>query len=76
MDPREQRIQIKDRADELCHEDRIYILGILKQQLSPDRIVENRDGSRVNLDRLSDTLVNKLHHIMTSKLKISKKDTI
>ena len=76
LSPLEQRIEICDKASDLSYEDRLYILSILKQQLPSSSIIENADGSRINLDNLSDKLVNKIYHILIIKLKISKTDTI
>jgi tRNA(Ser,Leu) C12 N-acetylase TAN1 len=65
------KLNIKNRADELAYEDRLYVLQILKQQLPVSKIIENADGCRINLDSLTDDIINKIYHIIKMKLKIS-----
>ena len=67
---------IKNRANELIYEDRLYVLQILKQHLPATKIIENADGCRINLDILSIEIINKIHHIIDMKLKIPYKNTI
>lgn len=62
---------IKNRANELAYEDRLYVLQILKQHLPMSKIIEHADGCRINLDNLTDDIINKIHHIIKIKLKIS-----
>ena len=61
---------IKNRANELTYEDRLYVLQILKQHLPPTKIIENADGCRINLDTLNIEIINKIHHIIDMRLKI------
>ena len=61
------KIFIKNKIDDLKYSDRIYVLQILKQH-TPSRIIENADGCRVNLDRLDIHIIDKLHHIISSKI--------
>ena len=74
--PNRQREIICDKAGTLCYDDRLFILNLLKLEIDASHIIENADGSRINLDLLPDTIINKIYYIMISKLKISKKDTI
>ena len=64
----QKRNDIRDRISNLSHDNRLYILEILKQHLPPSRIIENADGCRVNLDIVSDDLIGKLYHIMVTRL--------
>jgi tRNA(Ser,Leu) C12 N-acetylase TAN1 len=66
-----QKLNIKNRADELEYEDRMYVLQILKQQLPFYKIIEHADGCRINLDGLTEDIINKIHHIIKMKLEIS-----
>lgn len=65
------KIDIKNRANDLIHDDRLYVLQILKQHLSSSKIIEHADGCRINLDNLTADIINKIHHIIKMKLKIS-----
>lgn len=65
------KLNIKNKANDLTYEDRLYVLQILKQQLPPSKIIEHADGCRINLDNLTDDIINKIHHIIKMKLKIS-----
>lgn len=65
------KLNIKNRANELAYEDRLYMLQILKQHLPVTKIIEHADGCRINLDNLTDEIINKIHHIINMKLKIS-----
>lgn len=65
------KLDIKNRIDELSYDDRLYVLEILKQQLPLSKIIENADGCRINLDTLTIDIINKIHHIIKLKLKIS-----
>ena len=67
----EKKLYIISNVSKLNYEDRIHLLGVIKQHVSDDLIKENRDGSRINLDKLHDNLINKLYHIVISKLNIS-----
>lgn len=64
------KLEIKNRANELVYEDRLYVLQILKQHLPPSKIIEHADGCRINLDNIALDLINKIHHIIDTKLKI------
>lgn len=64
----QKRNDLRDRIGNLSYDDRLYILEILKQHLPPSKIIENADGCRVNLDTVSDDLVDKLYHIMMTRL--------
>jgi hypothetical protein len=65
------KINIKNRANDLAYDDRLYVLQILKQHLSMSKIIEHADGCRINLDNLTDDIINKVHHIIKMKLEIS-----
>lgn len=65
------KINIKNRANELAYEDRLYVLQILKQHLPLSKIIEHADGCRINLDNLTGDIINKIHHIINTKLEIS-----
>jgi hypothetical protein len=65
------KLNIKNRANELAYEDRLYVLQILKQHLPMSKIIEHADGCRINLDSLTDDIINKIYHIIKMKLKIS-----
>jgi hypothetical protein len=67
----EKKLYLISNVSKLNYEDRIHLLGVIKQHVSDDLIKENRDGSRINLDKLHDNLINKLYHIVISKLNIS-----
>lgn len=58
-------------AGNLELDDKLYILDILRQQIPMKSIKEHADGCRVNLDRLADDIINKIHHIIISKIKAS-----
>jgi hypothetical protein len=64
------KTEIKNDVTKLTYEDRLYVLEILKQQLPSNKIIENADGCRINLDTLSDDIIHKIHHIVKTKLKI------
>ena len=70
------KLNIKNRANELAHEDRLYVLQILMQQLPLSKIIENADGCRINLDSLTDDIIQKIHYIVNSKLKVSSTNLI
>ena len=61
------KLFIKNKVGDLKYTDRLYILQILKQH-TPSRIIENADGCRINLDRLDVHIIDKLHHIISSKI--------
>jgi hypothetical protein len=65
------KLNIKNKADDLAYEDRLYVLQILKQQLPISKIIEHADGCRINLDSLTEDIINKIYHIINMKLKIS-----
>lgn len=65
------KLNIKNRANDLAYEDRLYVLQILKQHLPVSKIIEHADGCRINLDGLTEDIINKIHHIIKMKLKIS-----
>ena len=65
------KLNIKNRANELTYEDRLYVLQILKQHLQMSKIIEHADGCRINLDSLTDDIINKIYYIIKMKLKIS-----
>lgn len=65
------KLDIKNRVDELSYDGRLYVLEILKQHLPLSKIIENADGCRINLDTLTIDIINKIHHIIKLKLKIS-----
>jgi hypothetical protein len=67
---------IKNRATELTYEDRLYVLQILKQQLPISKIIEHGDGCRINLDNLTIDVIDKIYHIINSKLNISSTNKI
>ena len=67
----QKRVDIKNNANEMTYEDRLYVLQILKQHLSLSKIIEHADGCRVNLDNLPSEIINKIHHIIDSKLKVA-----
>ena len=58
--------EIQEFASELDYEDRLHVLQILKQHI-PHKIIEHADGSRVNLDTISDTLLDNLYHIIKNR---------
>ena len=70
------KIYITNNAEELVYEDRLYLLNILKQHLPEEKITENADGCRINLDSLPDEIINKLHYIMKNKLRVPITDLI
>lgn len=70
------KLMIKDKANDLVYDDRLYVLQILKQHLSPEKIIENADGCRVNLDTLPDELISKIHHIINTRLEIPQANKI
>jgi hypothetical protein len=57
---------IKNAACDLPYEDRLKLLEVLRQRV-PDKIVENSDGSHVNLDKMSDGLITNIYHIVVTK---------
>lgn len=67
--------EIKDDVNELSYEDRMHVLQILKQHL-PFKIIEHADGCRVNLDTLKPEIINKLHHIIKTRLITGKRHEI
>jgi hypothetical protein len=72
----EKKNDIKNNANELIYEDRLYVLQILKQHLPSTRIIEHADGCRINLDILTYDIINKIHYIILSKLNISNSNKI
>tara|TARA_Y100000389_G_C17263282_1_gene414120 strand:+ start:431 stop:658 length:228 start_codon:yes stop_codon:yes gene_type:complete len=72
MDTHIKKEEIKNKVNFLLHEDRLYLLQVLKNQLSSSQIAEHADGCRINLDILSNDMINKIHHIVTTKLETSK----
>lgn len=63
------KVNIRTRIEDLQHDDRMCILHILTQYVPVKNIIENADGCRVNLDILSDMVIEKLNHIINNKLK-------
>jgi len=59
--------EIQKYAGELNYEDRLHVLNILKQHLPYNKIIEHADGTRVNLDTIPSTLVDKIHHIIKTR---------
>jgi hypothetical protein len=72
----EKKNDIKNNANELIYEDRLYVLQILKQHLPSTKIIEHADGCRINLDTLTYDIINKIHYIILSKLNISNSNKI
>lgn len=68
--------EIQNNACELAYADRLYVLQILKQHIPKHAIIEHADGCRINLDCISDDIINKIHHIVKSKMNISTVNTI
>jgi hypothetical protein len=68
--------EIKDDANELNYVDRIHVLQILIQHLHLNKIIEHADGCRVNLDTLGPEIINKLHHIIKTRLVTGKRHEI
>jgi hypothetical protein len=65
---------IERLSDNLCYDDRMYMLKILRQHIPLDKIKEHADGCRINLDKLQPSLINKLHYIIKSRLDIENKE--
>lgn len=65
----DKKIYIVDKTVELPFDDRMDILKILKQQLQPSEILKHADGSRIDLDILSAEMIDKLHHIVMTKVR-------
>ena len=63
--------EIKNRANELTYDDRLYVLRILRHHLPATKIIEHADGCRINLDNLTVEIINKIHYIINTRLKIS-----
>lgn len=61
---------IKRKVDDLIYEDRLHILELLKQQVNESLIIENADGCRINLDKVSDDVINKIEYVIRTKLKV------
>jgi hypothetical protein len=70
------KLEIKNIANELTYDDRLYVLQILKQHLHVKKIIEHADGCRINLDCLNDDIINKIHYIIKTKLTISHSNKI
>ena len=68
--------EIRTVANSLSYDDRIYILDILRHQISPSKIIENADGSRINLDMVSVDIIDKIYRIMKTRSKISQTNRI
>jgi hypothetical protein len=68
--------EIVNNSEDLCYEDRLYVLRILLQHTPKIRIIEHRDGTRINLDLLSQEIINKIHYIISSKLTVPEKNLI
>jgi hypothetical protein len=68
---KEKKNEIRDLTCALTYEDRMSILQILRVQLEKSKIIESADGCRINLETLPDEMIDKLHHIVTSKVKVS-----
>lgn len=56
-------------VENLDFDDKIHILDILRQQMPPKNIREHADGCRINLDKLTDDIINKIHYIILTKIK-------
>ena len=63
------KMYIKNKVDYLTYKDRLYVLQILKQHI-PSKIIENADGCRINLDKLDSFVIEKIHHIISSRINI------
>jgi ATP-dependent RNA circularization protein (DNA/RNA ligase family) len=72
----DKKIDIKNNTNELCYDDRLYVLKILKQHLDLNKIIEHADGCRINLDSMTPDIINKIHHIINTKLQLSKENII
>jgi hypothetical protein len=68
--------EILNKSDDLVYEDRLYVLKILIQHVGKNKIIKNGDGSRVNIDDISETIIRKIHYIIINKLQIQKKNLI
>lgn len=55
-------------ADNLDFDDKLHILDILRQQMPSKSIREHADGCRINLDKLNDDIINKIHYIILTKI--------
>ena len=64
------RSEIIDMAENLLYEDRLYVLKIIIQHIPTKMIKEHADGVRIDLKNFSDSLIHKIHHIITTKLEI------
>ena len=63
--------EIVDKAGELLYEDRLYLLKIITQHISNEKIQQHADGVRINLKNFSNNLIHKIHHIIINRLKVS-----
>lgn len=68
--------EIETKVDDLVYDDRMYVLKILMQHIGVSKIIKNGDGSRINMDILSESLIRKIHHIIIGKLTIQEKNLI
>jgi len=55
-------------AIELCKENRLSVLQLLKEIIDINIIKESSDGSRVNLNKLDNVVITRLHTLIKYKL--------
>lgn len=69
LTPKQKKLFLIEKAEQLCYDDRLQLLSVLNQDADGSQfIVENGDGCRIDLDKLSINLINKLYHIVNIKL--------
>jgi len=76
MDLNSKKTFIISEVDNLDFDDKIHILDVLRQQIPPKSIKEHADGCRINLDKLTDDIINKIHYIILTKIKAHKSNFI
>ena len=71
-DVRTKKTYIITEARNLDYDDKLYVLDILRQHIPIKCIKQHADGSRINLDRLEENIINKIYHIIVTKIKAAK----
>ena len=56
-------------AMELCKENRLAVLQLLKESIDNNLIKESSDGSRINLNKIDNIVITRLHTLIEHKIK-------
>jgi hypothetical protein len=66
----EERVEyIKKHSGDLNYQEAMKIIGLIVECDESDHVVDNNDGSRVDLHKLTHNTVTKIYHLIKFKIK-------